>query len=252
MKPVWQLRLSSSPVDKFSTDLAILFITCMSLAALAETAAHPGAIHFPQNVHDVQTQDTHPLVIVTAADLGAALPCDSHLLLDAQAIETFLATVEETAPDWPELYGDGEHDAQMDERLLRFNRSRDEQRRQKTFRDGKITFLWDGELSAYDAERGGFPVAMGPRFTDTRWGHVRFKPADVPSRPLVTPAPSVQEPLAARINAGKPPAVTVAMTGRLIAEESIIYDFSHQVEGMGLIMPVVEVEQVQYLLIEEP
>ena len=38
------------------------------------------------------------------------------------------------------------------------------------------------------------------------------------------------------------------MTGHLITEESVIYDFSHEEEGQGLIMPVVEVEQVDYLL----
>jgi hypothetical protein len=39
------------------------------------------------------------------------------------------------------------------------------------------------------------------------------------------------------------------MTGHLIPEESVIYDFSHEEEGQGLIMPVVRVEHVQYFLI---
>ena len=38
------------------------------------------------------------------------------------------------------------------------------------------------------------------------------------------------------------------MSGRLIPEESIIYDFSHDEEGVGVVMPVVRIEQLDYLL----
>jgi hypothetical protein len=38
------------------------------------------------------------------------------------------------------------------------------------------------------------------------------------------------------------------MTGRLIPEESIVYDFSHEEEGLGLIMPFVRVEQVDCVM----
>jgi hypothetical protein len=34
----------------------------------------------------------------------------------------------------------------------------------------------------------------------------------------------------------------VVMTGRLIPDESVVYDFSHDQDGLGLIMPVVRVE----------
>jgi hypothetical protein len=44
--------------------------------------------------------------------------------------------------------------------------------------------------------------------------------------------------------------VTVAMTGRLIPEESIIYDFAHEEPGQGMIMPVVRVQRIDYLLFE--
>jgi hypothetical protein len=37
------------------------------------------------------------------------------------------------------------------------------------------------------------------------------------------------------------------MAGVLIPFESIIYDFSHEEEGVGVIMPVVSVEQVEVL-----
>jgi stage V sporulation protein SpoVS len=42
--------------------------------------------------------------------------------------------------------------------------------------------------------------------------------------------------------------VVVVMAGALIPTESIIYDFSHEEEGVGLIMPVVRVEQVEVVL----
>jgi hypothetical protein len=49
---------------------------------------------------------------------------------------------------------------------------------------------------------------------------------------------------------GKPIDIKVAMTGHLIPEESVIYDFSHEQEGQGLIMPVVRIERMDYLLVE--
>ena len=39
------------------------------------------------------------------------------------------------------------------------------------------------------------------------------------------------------------------MMGRLIPEESLVSDFSHDEEGLGLIMPVVRIERVEYLLV---
>lgn len=38
------------------------------------------------------------------------------------------------------------------------------------------------------------------------------------------------------------------MTGRLIPEEPIVYDFSHDEEGRGLIMPVVRIERIDFLI----
>ena len=46
--------------------------------------------------------------------------------------------------------------------------------------------------------------------------------------------------------------VDVLMIGRLIPEESLIYDFSHEEEGRGLIMPVVRIEGVEFVLKGEP
>jgi hypothetical protein len=40
--------------------------------------------------------------------------------------------------------------------------------------------------------------------------------------------------------------VEVAMTGVLVIEESLIYDFSHDEAGRGVIMPVVAVDRIDY------
>jgi hypothetical protein len=47
---------------------------------------------------------------------------------------------------------------------------------------------------------------------------------------------------------GQPVEIEVVMTGKLIPEESIVYDFSHDEEGLGLIMPFVRVEQVDFVM----
>jgi hypothetical protein len=51
-----------------------------------------------------------------------------------------------------------------------------------------------------------------------------------------------------RRQADSPVEIQVLITGRVIPEESIIYDFSHDQEGEGLIMPVVRVEDIAYVL----
>jgi hypothetical protein len=40
------------------------------------------------------------------------------------------------------------------------------------------------------------------------------------------------------------------MTGRLIKNEALIYDFAHEDPGQGMVMPMVRVEQIDYLIQE--
>ena len=109
-------------------------------------------------------------------------------------------------------------------------------------------FLWSAELSRYDPTTGGFGLAIGPIFTSTRWGVVRFKPEEAPSNLVVIPDPSTRDVLRRQLDAGQKVDIEIAMVGRLIPEESLVYDFSHDEEGLGLIMPVVRIERVEYLL----
>ncbi|HSL04013.1 MAG TPA: hypothetical protein VK901_10795, partial [Nitrospiraceae bacterium] len=151
-------------------------------------------------------------------------------------------------PNWDVVYGHGHHDAGLDERLFTLNRERDAKRVGKKALQWTVAFLWSAELSRYDPTTGGFGLAIGPIFTPTRWGVIRFKPEEVPSNLVVIPDPSTREALRRQINAGRKIGVEIAMVGRLTAEESLVYDFSHDEEGVGIIMPVVRVERVEYVL----
>src|SRR5574338_220183 len=234
MRLAWRLWRS----ERFALFLIALFV-CYTPAMqdLFVSASPEPAIH------------GRPLVVAEEFALPTVLPQDSRLLIQSEPIESFLADLEETIPDWTVLYGRGHHDPEFDDRLFQLNRSRDERRRDKAALGWRVTFIWTGQLSQFDPGRHGFPVAVGPEFVRTRWGMVRFKPADLPNL-TAGAAASLQERLIGRINNGETITIRVAMTGHLIAEESVIYDFSHEEEGQGLIMPVVQVEQVDYVLVE--
>jgi hypothetical protein len=131
--------------------------------------------------------------------------------------------------------------------LFALNRERDRLREGHDGITSRLTFLWAGELSTYDSERGGFHVAIGPKLTSTRWGLVRFKPEDLPSTLVAVPPPTLNESLQRRVGNGERIEIDVAITGRLISDESIIYDFAHEEPGQGMVMPVVRVEQIDYL-----
>ncbi len=233
MRRVWRRRC----VKRLALSLSA-FLLLLALPAQA-----------PESVASSDTPaGVRPLLVADKHDLPALLPKDSRLLIEAEAIEAFLVNLEETVPDWTAVYGKGHHEPQFDERLFQLNRDRDERRRGKVALGWRVTFIWPGELSQFDPGRHGFPVAVGPDFIQTRWGTVRFKPAEVPSNLTAGAAGALRERLIGRIEKGEVIPIKVAMTGHLIAEESMIYDFSHEEEGQGLIMPVVEVEEVVYLL----
>jgi hypothetical protein len=113
-----------------------------------------------------------------------------------------------------------------------------------------VAFIWSGELSRFDPEARGYPVSVGPEFNQTGWGIVRFKPEEAPGNLRVMPNQTLVGPINRRLAAHEKVEVFVVMSGTLIPAESIVYDFSHEEEGRGLIMPVVRVERVDVLLKE--
>jgi len=185
---------------------------------------------------------------IARKDLHTILPRDCHFLIDPHAIEQFLDALDGSPPNWGQVYGRGHHDSDHDERLFTLNRERDAKRAGKKALQWTVVFLWSAELSRYDPTTGGFSLAIGPIFTPTRWGVVRFKPEEVPSNLVAIPDPGTRDVLRRQLDAGRKIDVEVAMVGRLIPDESLVYDFSHDEEGVGIIMPVVRIERVEYLL----
>jgi hypothetical protein len=191
---------------------------------------------------------TRPLLTVAPKNLHTILPPGCQILIDPHSIEQFLDALDGTPPDWGLIYGYGHHDPGHDERLFTLNRERDAKRAGNPVLTQLITFVWFGELSRYDAEAGGFRVALGPKLTPTRWGVVRFKYENLPGDLLAKASATLRGELEQRFARGESVDMTVAMTGRLIPDESVVYDFSHDQEGLGVIMPVVKVERLDYLL----
>lgn len=180
--------------------------------------------------------------------LHRILPADTHIMVESSAIEQFLAELDGDPPDWQTLYGHGHHDPGHDDRVFSLNRERDAKREGRPALSWRLAFVWAGELSPYKSELGGFPVALGPRFIKTKWGMVRFKPEEAPSN-LVAMVDTLQrDRLQKELAAGKTVEVDVVMTGQLIPDESLMYDFSHDEEGLGLIMPFVRVERVDFVI----
>ena len=191
---------------------------------------------------------TRPLLTIARKDLPTILPPDCHILIDPRSIEELLDALDGHPPNWDLIYGRGHYDSGLDERLFSLNRERDVKRGGKEALQWKMVFLWSGELSHYNPTTGGFGLAIGPVFTPTRWGVVRFKPEEVPSNLVVIPDPSTREVFRRQLEAGRKVDIEIVMAGRLIPDESLVYDFSHDEEGVGIIMPVVRIERVEYLL----
>ena len=191
---------------------------------------------------------TRPLLTIARKDLHTVLPPDYRILIDPHSIEQFLDELDGTPPDWGLVYGHGHHDPDHDERLFTLNRERDAKREGKETLRWTVVFLWSGELSRYEPSVCGFSIAIGPIFTPTRWGVVRFKAEDLPSNLFVIPDLRQRDLLRRQVEIGQKVEIEIAMMGRLIPDESLVYDFSHDEEGLGLIMPVVRIERVEYLL----
>jgi len=206
-----------------------------------------GLLLVPSPVRSEEATGLRPLRTIPLSKLDSLFPVGTHILIERQAIEAFLVALEGTPPDWATVYGLGHHDPDHDERLFNLNRERDAARAGNAVLHWHMAFVWPGELSQFDPKTKSYGVAVGPEFNSTGWGVVRFKPEEFPSNLRVRPdkklAGRISRSLAKREKAD----VLVVMAGVLIPSESIIYDFSHEEEGVGLIMPVVRVEQVEVL-----
>jgi hypothetical protein len=160
--------------------------------------------------------------------------------------ETFLQELEDFPPKW-ELLKDLEGEDQGD-RLFTFNRQRDDLRENHPLLQQRVAFLWSGLLRRYFPDYNGFTVAIGPQFTPTAWGILRFKPMGLPDEMIAIPPPLLTPLLKTRVGEGKPIDIGILFIGRLDPYESIMYAFSHTATSQGMIMPIVLVEDVKYFI----
>ena len=157
----------------------------------------------PAGVYAQDISGTAPLWTLPLVQIGTRLPTDTRLLIERTAIEAFLAELEGTPPDWAKVYGRGHHDPDHDERLFNLNRERDAAREGKPALSRRVAFVWPGELSRFDPESRGYAVSLGPKFNQTSWGVVRFKPEDLPGNLRARPNKKLGAQIARRLAKGK-------------------------------------------------
>ncbi|BFU91952.1 MAG: hypothetical protein NTAFB01_31390 [Nitrospira sp.] len=222
------------------------------LAPLLSLLCLSGLIILPTIIQAEDGIGPRPLKTIPPARLDSILPSDTHVLIERSAIEAFLLALEGAPPDWATVYGHGHHDPGHDERLFNLNRGRDAAREGNPVLNRRVAFVWPGELSQFDPETKSYAVAVGPEFNSTSWGIVRFKAEEFPSNLRVRPDKKLAGRISRSLAKHEKVQVSVVMAGVLIPSESIIYDFSHEEKEVGLIMPVVRVEQVEVLFREPP
>ena len=183
---------------------------------------------------------------VSTPQAPTLVPSHARALLTSTDQENFLNELEGEIPNWSLL-----HDPPNEElggRLFVFNRKRDKAREGHVLLKQPIAFLWSGLLRQYVPEHKGFTVAIGPDITKTGWGVVRFKPVGLPQEMIAIPSPEFQRSLQQQLAQGNKVEIKILFMGRLIPEESIIYTFSHDNSHQGMIMPVVQMEEIHYFL----
>ncbi len=231
----WPWRATRQRISRNIGSAIILAILLATLTLVGSAAAD-------------EVTGTRPLRHLQPSALATILPNDTHLLFEQSVIERFLEQLDGQPPDWGGVYGGGHHDPGHDDRLFQLNRDRDAGRVGRAPLTWRISFAWDGALTGFDPKTGGFSVGIGPRFVRTAWGLVRFKAEDLPGNLTAIPDPQLRKRLRRSVEQGERIPILVLMTGRLIPDESLVYDFSHDEEGLGLIMPVVRIERLEFVL----
>jgi hypothetical protein len=193
----------------------------------------------------LEAQGIQPLIPLNNGSVHQLIPKNVRPLLDKKELEQFLLELEGLPPDWSTLK-DPDHTRQS-ERLFQLNRQRDQARLdRKHLIQQPVAFIWAGMLRQYLPEYQGFLVALGPEFTSTSWGIVRFKPTGLPDYLIAVPSDEAE--LLAQQENGKQIDIGVLFIGTLVPEESLIYGFSHEGEEEGMILPVVQIQDVKYFL----
>lgn len=203
------------------------------------------------HAEDEVSKGIQPLASQTSKTFTHLVPKTTRTLFLPDELEAFLRDLEENPPPWASLR-DPDLIVQS-ERLFQFNRDRDRARARKTaILHQQLAFLWSGLLRQYDPDHQGFRIALGPTFTETSWGMVRFKPVGIPDYLIAMPSQRLRRNLEEKQKNNQPVEIAVLFIGQLVQDESIIYAFSHDNQEQGLILPVVAIETVQYLFLSPP
>lgn len=206
-------------------------------------------LQFPDRVsgQPPMARGIQPLIQLEEQTLHQLIPRNIRPLLLPEEQEAFLQELEGHPPDWPTLQSPDHTD--QSERLFQLNRARDEARLiHKNILQQPIAFLWSGFLRQYRPEYKGFSVALGPELTSTSWGIVRFKPMGLPDHLVAIPSLESAKQFRLQQQNGEQIAIGVLFFGTLVADESLIYSFSHDQKEDGMILPVVQIEDVRYFL----
>jgi len=185
-------------------------------------------------------------LIVLEKPIHTVIPSGVIFLNEPSTTEQFLTKLEGHPPDWTYLFGknvDERYDRLFDE-----SEKRDALRVDNPNLTQPIAFLWDGFLTSVRKDKAGFGVSIGPRQIQTSWGIVRFKLANEPFEMTAMPPPKLFETLKKKRAGKEEVAIIILYRGTLIPEESLMYDFSTAKEGEGMILPIVELTQVDYFL----
>ena len=225
-----------------------MLVVSRSFTGLLSFLLLSGLLLVPSPIRSEDATGLRQLRTIPLTKLDSLLPPGAHVLIERSTIEAFLVALEGVPPNWATVYGQGHHDPGHDERLFNLNRERDVAREGNPALNWHMAFIWPGELSQFDLDTKSYTVAVGPAFNATGWGMVRFKPEEFPSNLRVRPNKKLAGLISRSLAKREKAEVVVVMVGGLIPTESIIYDFSHEEEGVGLIMPVVRVEQVEVVL----
>ncbi len=183
---------------------------------------------------------------VLAKPINTVIPSGVTFIDAPNIAEAFLTNLEGHPPDWKFLFGknvDERYDRLFDE-----SEKRDARRVGNANLDQPIAFLWDGFLTTVRDDKPGFAVSIGPRKIQTSWGIVRFKIAMLPFEMTAMPSSVVLETIKQKRARKEEVAIFILFQGKLLPEESLMYDFSTAKEGEGMILPIVNITKVDYLL----
>lgn len=204
----------------------------------------------PVVAHAETASGIQPLHQLHESQMYSLIQNDSiRPLVTADEQIMFLKELERSPPNWDQLHDPPgeEHGA----RLFDLNRNRDELREEHPLLKQQIAFIWSGILREYHEEHKGFKVVIGPKPTQTSWGIVRFKPTRLPNEMVAIPSEKAFRSLKNTIDKKRGVEIGVLFVGTLIPWESIIYGFSHDGLEQGMIMPVVQIDSVQYIVPEQ-